>query len=71
MKVKKHMLLFLIAYTPLLGAWSPSADENRVTENYLGAETTAESAHTIESTEFKDQDSSKVSSSNQTEDTKE
>lgn len=67
MIVKKHMLSFLIATSLLLGACSPSADadESGATESYLGTETTTES------TEVKEEDSSEVASSNQTEDTKE
>lgn len=61
------MLSFLIATSLLLGACSPSADadESGATESYLGTETTTES------TEVKEEDSSEVASSNQTEDTKE
>ena len=67
MIVKKHMLSFLIATSLLLGACSPSADadESGATESYLGTETTTES------TEVREEDSSEVASSNQTEDTKE
>lgn len=71
MILKKYMLSFLIATSLLLGACSPSEDEIKATESYLGTETTVESAKTSESSEVKEKDSSDVSSSNQTEDTKE
>ena len=71
MIVKKHMLSFLIATSLLLGACSPSANESEAVESYLGTETTAESAQTSESSEVKEEDSSEVSSSSQTEGTKE
>lgn len=71
MIVKKYMLSFLIATSLLLGACSPSAEENGAAESYLGTETTAENNQTSESSEVKEEDSSEVSSSSQIEGTKE